>query len=240
MGMRVIFYDVTDNLRHGNTEPTADLNDLLSLSDVVSLHVPETPATSGMIGAEEIAAMRPGAYLINNSRGTVVDLDALARVLRSGHLNGAAVDVFPLEPTRPGERFQSSLQGLPNVILTPHIGGSTVEAQARIGEEVTIKLIDYSDAGSTAGAVSFPQVQLPRRAAATRYIHIHRNEPGVLGHVNRVFSRAAAQHPRTISADGRQFGYVVVETDTDQNCDAVLNELRSLDGTIRARLIRRV
>ena len=117
---------------------------------------------------------------VGGSLGTVVDLDALADALRSGHLNSAAVDVFPLEPTRPGERFQSSLQGLPNVILTPHIGGSTVEAQARIGEEVTIKLIDYSDAGSTAGAVSFPQVQLPRRAAATRYIHIHRNEPGVL------------------------------------------------------------
>ena len=238
--MRVIFYDVTDKLRHGNTEPTADLNDLLSLSDVVSLHVPETPATSGMIGAAEIAAMRPGAYLINNSRGTVVDLDALAGALRSGRLNGAAVDVFPLEPTRPGEGFQSSLQGLPNVILTPHIGGSTVEAQARIGEEVTIKLIDYSDAGSTAGAVSFPQVQLPRRAAATRYIHIHRNEPGVLGHVNRVFSEQRLNIlGQYLQTDGN-LGYVVVETDTDQNCDAVLSELRSLDGTIRARLIRRV
>jgi D-3-phosphoglycerate dehydrogenase len=240
MGMRVIYHDVTDKLRHGNTEPTGSLHELLAASDVVSLHVPETPATAGMIGAAEIAAMRPGAYLINNSRGTVVDLDALAAALRSGHLNGAAVDVFPVEPAGAAEPFRTPLQGLPNVILTPHIGGSTIEAQERIGEEVAVKLIDYSDAGATVGAVNFPQVQLPRRAAATRYIHIHRNVPGMLGRVNSVFSgRQLNIVGQYLQTDG-DLGYVVVETATDAACDAVLAELRQLDGTIRARLIRRV
>jgi D-3-phosphoglycerate dehydrogenase len=240
MGMRVIYHDVTDKLRHGNTEPAGSLHDLLAASDVVSLHVPETPATAGMIGAAEIAAMRQGAYLINNSRGTVVDLDALAAALRSGHLNGAAVDVFPVEPTGAAEPFHTPLQGLPNVILTPHIGGSTIEAQERIGEEVAVKLIDYSDAGATVGAVNFPQVQLPRRPAATRYIHIHRNVPGMLGRVNSVFSsRQLNIVGQYLQTDG-DLGYVVVETATDSDCDAVLTELRLLDGTIRARLIRRV
>ena len=188
MGMRVVYYDVIDKLRHGNTEPTGSLHDLLRESDVVSLHVPETAETAGMIGAAQLAAMKPGAYLINNSRGTVVDLDALRDALVSGHLMGAAVDVFPVEPAGAAEPFVTPLQGLPNVILTPHVGGSTVEAQERIGAEVAHKLIDYSDAGSTLGAVNFPQVQLPSRARTTRYIHIHRNVPGMLGRVNGVFS----------------------------------------------------
>ena len=146
MGMRVIFYDHTDKLRHGNTEPTASLRELLAQSDIVSLHVPETSATHGMIGSGEIAMMKSGAYLINNSRGTVVDLDALAAALREGRLRGAAIDVFPVEPGSNAERFVSPLQGLENVILTPHIGGSTEEAQERIGEEVARKLIEYSEA----------------------------------------------------------------------------------------------
>jgi D-3-phosphoglycerate dehydrogenase / 2-oxoglutarate reductase len=240
MGMRVIYYDLSDKLRHGNTEPVPTLTDLLAQSDVVSLHVPETPATAGMIGAAEIAAMRRGAYLINNSRGTVVDLDALAAGLRSGHLYGAAVDVFPVEPASAGEAFVSPLQGLPNVILTPHIGGSTGEAQERIGSEVAHKLIEYSDAGSTVGAVNFPQVQLPLRPAATRYVHVHHNVPGMLGRVNSVFSgrglNIAGQYLQT---DGN-LGYVVVETQSEQGCDDVLAELRGLDGTIRARLIRQL
>ena len=240
MGMRVIYYDVIDKLRHGNTEPVASLHELLRLSDVVSLHVPETPETAGMIGAAQIAAMRPGAYLINNSRGTVVDLDALRNALRSGHLLGAAVDVFPHEPAGAAEPFVTPLQGLPNVILTPHIGGSTGEAQERIGEEVAHKLIDYSDAGSTLGAVNFPQVQLPGRAAATRYVHIHRNIPGMLGRVNGVFSsRGLNITGQYLQTDG-DIGYVVVETQSDDACEDCLGELRGLDGTIRARLIRRV
>ncbi len=240
MGMRVVYYDVIDKLRHGNTEPVGSLAELLGMSDVVSLHVPETPATAGMIGAAEIAAMKPGSYLINNSRGTVVDLEALRDALRRGHLLGAAVDVFPLEPASAAEPFVSPLQGLPNVILTPHIGGSTGEAQERIGAEVAHKLIDYSDAGSTLGAVNFPQVQLPGRAAATRYVHIHHNVPGMLGRVNGVFSsRGVNIAGQYLQTDG-DLGYVVVETQSDHGCEDCLEELRSFEGTIRARLIRRI
>ena len=238
MGMRVIYFDVADKLRHGNTEPVGSLMELLRLSDVVSLHVPETAATLNMMGAAQFSAMRPGSYLINNSRGSVVDLAALAAFLRSGHLNGAAVDVFPVEPAGAAERFHTPLQGLANVILTPHIGGSTVEAQERIGLEVAHKLIDYSDAGSTMGAVNFPQVQLPPRPGATRYVHIHHNVPGMLGRVNAVFSsRALNISGQYLQTDG-ELGYVVVEIETTQGCDEVLGELRALEGTIRARLIR--
>jgi D-3-phosphoglycerate dehydrogenase len=238
MGMRVIFYDHTDKLRHGNTEPTESLQALLSQSDVVSLHVPETPATHGMIGAAEIAAMKKGAFLINNSRGTVVDLDALAEALKDGHLRGAAIDVFPVEPASNKEPFHSPLQALDNVILTPHIGASTQEAQERIGEEVAKKLVDFSDVGSTVGAVNFPQVQLPRRPAGTRYIHIHQNVPGMLGRLNQAFSNRGlnitAQHLQT---DG-ELGYVVIEAEGDpRQSQGALEEIRSMEGTIRARLL---
>ena len=238
MGMRVIFHDLTDRLRHGNTEPVDSLNALLSQSDVVSLHVPETASTHNMIGEAEIRAMKPGSYLINNSRGTVVDLDALAAALKDGHLRGAAVDVFPVEPKSNQDRFVSPLQGLENVILTPHIGGSTEEAQERIGAEVARKLVDYSDIGSTVGAVNFPQVQLPARPTGLRFIHVQRNLPGMLGRLNDTFARKqiniAAQFYQT---DG-EVGYVVVETDaTDVDPEALLEELRAIDGTIRARLL---
>ena len=238
MGMRVIFYDHTDKLRHGNTEPTESLGDLLAQADVVSLHVPETDATANMIGAGEIAQMKRGAYLINNARGTVVDLDALAAALASGHLAGAAVDVFPKEPGSNAERFVSPLQGLPNVILTPHIGGSTQEAQERIGSEVARKLVDYSDIGSTVGAVNFPQVQLPARPTGTRFIHVQRNLPGMLGRLNDVFARSginiAAQFYQT---DG-EVGYVVLETDAGTaDAEALLEQIRAVEGTIRARLL---
>ncbi len=240
MGMRVIYYDVIDKLRHGNTEPMTSLDELLGLSDVVSLHVPETPATAGMIGTSQIAAMKRGAFLINNSRGTVVDLHALRDALRDGHLLGAAVDVFPKEPAGAAEPFVSPLQGLPNVILTPHIGGSTGEAQERIGAEVAHKLLDYSDAGSTLGAVNFPQVQLPPRPSATRYIHIHRNVPGMLERVNAVFSsRKINIAGQNLQTDGN-LGCVMVETQSEAGCEECLDELRGLQGTIRARLIRRV
>ena len=240
MGMRVLYFDVVDKLRHGNTEPVGSLDELLRASDVVSLHVPETPETANMIGAAQLAAMRPGSFLINNSRGTVVDLDALRTALVSNHLLGAAVDVFPVEPAGAAEPFVSPLQGLPNVILTPHIGGSTGEAQDRIGQEVAHKLIDYSDAASTLGAVNFPQVQLPTRALATRYVHIHRNVPGMLGRVNGVFSsRALNITGQYLQTDG-DLGYVVVETQSATACDECLAELRGLEGTIRARLIRQV
>jgi D-3-phosphoglycerate dehydrogenase len=191
-----------------------------------------------MIGAAEIRAMKPGSFLINNARGTVVDLEALAAALRDGHLKGAAVDVFPAEPGSNAEAFVSPLQGLENVILTPHIGGSTEEAQERIGSEVARKLLDYSDIGSTVGAVNFPQVQLPARPTGTRFIHVQRNLPGMLGRLNGVFSRGqvniAAQFYQT---DG-EVGYVVLETDaTDADAEALLAEIRAIPGTIRARLL---
>lgn len=239
MGMRVIFYDHTDRLRHGNTEPVDSLDTLLATADIVSLHVPETPQTAGMIGAEQIARMKPGAYLINNARGTVLDLDALAVALKEGRLAGAAVDVFPVEPASNAERFVSPLQGLANVILTPHVGGSTEEAQERIGAEVARKLIDYSDVGSTVGAVNFPQVQIPARASGTRFIHVQRNVPGMLRRLNDVFANRqvniAAQNYHT---DG-EVGYAVIEADGLSSADArdVLREIRALDGTIRARLL---
>ncbi len=239
MGMRVIYYDHTDRLRHGNTEPVDSLDTLLAGADIVSLHVPETPQTAGMIGAAQIARMKPGAYLINNSRGTVVDLDALAAALREDRLAGAAVDVFPVEPASNAERFVSPLQGCANVILTPHIGGSTEEAQERIGAEVARKLVDYSDVGSTVGAVNFPQVQIPARAVGTRFIHVQRNVPGMLRRLNDVFAdrqvNIAAQNYHT---DG-EVGYVVIEADGVTSAEAreILREIRALDGTIRARLL---
>jgi D-3-phosphoglycerate dehydrogenase / 2-oxoglutarate reductase len=237
-GMKVIYYDHTDKLRHGNTEPVETLQELLAQSDIVSLHVPETPATQGMIGREEIAAMKRGAYLINNSRGTVVDLDALAEALRENRLAGAAVDVFPVEPGSAGERFSSPLQGFDNVILTPHIGGSTEEAQERIGSEVARKLVDYSDVGATMGAVNFPQVQLPARPMGTRFIQVQRNLPGMLGQLNEVLARhsinIAAQY---YEAQG-DIGYVVLDADASTaDSRKVLADIRALEGTIRARLL---
>jgi D-3-phosphoglycerate dehydrogenase len=238
LGMRVIFYDHTDKLRHGNTEPVGSLRELLAQSDVVTMHVPETPATHGMIGRDEIAAMKPGAYFINNSRGTVVDLDALAEALRDGRLRGAAVDVFPVEPSSNAERFVSPLQGLENVLLTPHIGGSTEEAQERIGAEVARKLIDYSDTGSTMGAVNFPQVQLLARPLGTRFIQVQRNLPGMLGRLNEVLARHAVNIAAQYYETFQDVGYVVLDADTSAaDSQGVLADIRALEGTIRARLL---
>ena len=238
MGMRVIFVDRTDKLRHGNTEPVDKLDDLLAQSDVVSLHVPETPETAGMIGERELRLMKPGSFLINNSRGTVVDLEALARALRDQHIAGAAVDVFPVEPSSNSDRFNSPLQGLGNVILTPHIGGSTEEAQERIGGEVARKLVDYYVTGSTMGAVNFPEVQLHLRPTGARFSHVHRNVPGMLRRLNEVFLQRdiniAAQYLET---DG-DIGYVVLDADlAGQDSAALLAQIRALDGTIGARLV---
>jgi D-3-phosphoglycerate dehydrogenase len=238
MGMKVIYFDQTDKLRHGNTEPVESLQDLLAGSDVVSLHVPETLETSGMIGQSELRLMKRGACLINNSRGTVVDVDALAEALRDGHLAGAALDVFPVEPSSNSDRFQSPLQGLKNVILTPHIGGSTEEAQDRIGKEVARKMLDYITTGSTMGAVNFPQVHLQKRQQGTRFSHVHRNVPGMLRRLNEVFLERdiniIAQYLETDS----EIGYVVLDVDVHgEESHGVLGDIGSLDGTIRARLV---
>ena len=240
LGMRVIFYDHTDKLRHGNVEPTETLVELLERSDVISLHVPETPSTQGMIGADQIAAMKSGSFLINNSRGTVVDLAALSAALKSGHLGGAAIDVFPVEPSSNKDRFISPLQGLDNVILTPHVGGSTEEAQERIGAEVARKFVEYSDVGSTTGAVNFPQVQLSPRPAGTRFIQVQRNLPGELGRLNEIF----AQHKVNIAAQSYQtdgdLGYVVLDAEGKvDDASEILTRIRGLSGTIRARILHR-
>ncbi|WBV43473.1 phosphoglycerate dehydrogenase [Pseudoroseomonas cervicalis] len=236
-GMRVIYYDTVPKLPHGNAVAAASLHDLLGAADVVSLHVPETTETAGMIGAAEIAAMRAGAILINNARGRVVDLDAVAGALRSGHLLGAAADVFPDEPKRNGERFVTPLQGLPNVILTPHIGGSTEEAQDRIGEETARKLADYSDTGATLGAVNFPEVTLPARPNGTRYMHVHRNVPGVLAAMNEVFSRFSLNIGAQYLQTDPEIGYVVVDAENVSDPEGVLAALRQIPGTLRARLL---
>jgi D-3-phosphoglycerate dehydrogenase len=238
MGMRVIFFDITDKLRHGNTEPCGTLEELLAQSDVVSLHVPETPQTKNMMGEAQFKAMKPGAFFINNARGTVVDIEALARALKDKHLRGAAIDVFPREPAGNAEKFVSPLQELENVILTPHIGGSTEEAQERIGAEVARKLIDYSDIGSTLGAVNFPQVQLPPRPNGTRYMHVHRNVPGMMMKLNDIFSRRGMNIASQFLQTDGEVGYVVIEADgTREDCEQVLEEIRHLDGTLRARII---
>jgi D-3-phosphoglycerate dehydrogenase / 2-oxoglutarate reductase len=238
MGMRVVYHDQTDKLRHGNTEPTASLDELLGIADVVSLHVPETPQTANMIDAAAIAKMKTGAILINNARGTVVDLDALAAALKSGKLRGAAVDVFPVEPGSNAEAFVTPLQGLNNVILTPHVGGSTEEAQERIGLEVAKKLVDYSDVGHTVGAVNFPAVLLPTRRDGVRFIHVHRNVPGMLRGLNEAFSKVGANIVgQYLQADG-EVGYVVVDVEEgDFVPEDLLEAIRTLSGTIRARLL---
>lgn len=240
MGLRVIYYDHLDRLRHGNVEPVDTLDELLARADVVTLHVPETPATRDMIGAREIALMKPGSFLINNARGTILDLDALAAALKSGHLAGASVDVFPVEPGSNNDRFVSPLQGLDNVILTPHVGGSTEEAQERIGQEVARKLVEYADIGSTIGAVNFPQVQLVPRPAGTRFLQVHRNVPGEMRRLNEVFARHNVNIAAQTLETNACIGYVVLDADGEvPDAAAIVDEIRALPGTVRARVLFR-
>ncbi|WP_420414367.1 phosphoglycerate dehydrogenase [Roseibium sp.] len=241
MGLRVIYYDTIDKLQHGNVMPADSLDALLAESDVVSLHVPDTPDTRDMFGADQIAKMKKGAFLINNARGKVVDIDALAAALKSGHLAGAAVDVFPVEPKSNKDEFISPLRGLDNVILTPHVGGSTEEAQARIGEEVSKRLVEYSDVGSTIGAVSFPQVQLPKGTDATRFIQVHHNAPGAMRTLNDLFTRHNLNIHAQFMQSHQDIGYVVLDVDSPvQDPVKILEEIRALPNTIRARLLNRV
>jgi len=241
MGMRVIYYDLVEKLRHGNVEPVDSLDDLLARADVVSLHVPETPLTENMIAGPQLAIMKPGSFLINNARGTVVDLEALADALRSGRLAGAAVDVFPVEPSSNNEAFVAPIQNIENVILTPHIGGSTEEAQENIGAEVARKLVEYCDVGSTQGAVNFPQVQLPARPNGTRFIQMHRNIPGELGRLNEVFARHNVNIATQFLQTDARIGYVVLDADgAVPDAQSVLDDIRDLPGTIRARILNPV
>lgn len=241
MGMRVIYFDMVDKLQHGNVLPTDSLDMLLSESDVVSLHVPDTTATRNMFRAEQIARMKKGAFLINNARGKVIDIEALAEALRSGHLAGAAIDVFPVEPKSNKDEFTSPLRGLDNVILTPHVGGSTEEAQARIGEEVSKRLVEYSDVGSTIGAIEFPQVQLPKGTDATRFIQVHHNAPGAMRTLNDLFTRHDLNIHAQFMQSHQDIGYVVLDVDSPvEEPVGILEEIRALPNTIRARLLNRV
>ena len=236
LGMRVLFHDTSDVLPLGNAQPAPTLNDVLEQADVVTLHVPEAPDTKGMVGAEQLAQMKPDAVLINASRGSVVDLDALADALDNGRLAGAAVDVYPTEPKSNDDPFDSPLQRLDNALLTPHVGGSTVEAQQNIGAEVAGKLVRYSDNGSTATSVNFPEVSLPPHPTCHRILHVHRNVPGVMAAVNRVFSEQGVNVDAQFLQTRGELGYVVTDVDCETSDDA-LAALRDVEGTIRTRVL---
>ena len=236
LGMQVVFFDVVTKLALGNARQIANLNDLLAQSDVVSLHVPETQATQWMIGAAQIAAMKHGSVFINASRGSVVEIAPLADALREKKLLGAAIDVFPVEPHSNKDEFESPLRGLDNVILTPHVGGSTIEAQENIGIEVAEKLVKYSDNGTSISSVNFPEVALPAHPGKHRLLHIHRNVPGVLSEINKVFGvnhiNIASQFLQTNEA----IGYVVIDIDAAHS-DVALAKLAEVPGTIRSRVL---
>jgi D-3-phosphoglycerate dehydrogenase len=238
LGMRVIFHDIETQLALGNAAPAASLADLLSRSDIVTMHVPETPSTQWMIGAEEFAAMKKGAVFINASRGTVVVIEALAEALKSGQIGGAAVDVFPVEPKGNAEAFVSPLQNLPNVILTPHVGGSTLEAQENIGLEVAAKLVRYSDNGSTLSAVNFPEVSLPEHPNSRRLLHIHRNMPGMLMQINNLFSNEAVNIDAQFLQTAGEIGYVVIDVSANEDqAEALKDKLSAIPGTLKTRLL---
>jgi D-3-phosphoglycerate dehydrogenase len=236
LGMNVFYYDLEKKLSLGKATACGSLRELLEISDVVTLHVPETALTMNMISASEIALMKKGSLLINASRGSVVDYPALAAALRTGHLSGAAADVFPEEPASNHEPFRSVLQEFDNVILTPHIGGSTQEAQEKIGEEVAAKLIKYSDNGSTIGAVNFPQISLQPNENKQRFLHIHKNMPGLLNEVNRIFTARGINIASAYLQTDSDIGYVIIDTESDLGIN-ILEELRKIPQTIRARML---
>ncbi|PSV26557.1 MULTISPECIES: phosphoglycerate dehydrogenase [unclassified Photobacterium] len=236
LGMRVCFYDIESKLTLGNATQVASLSELLNKSDVISLHVPETPETQNIMGAEEFARMKPGSIFINAARGTVVDIDALCSALESKHIAGAAIDVFPVEPKTNNDPFESPLLQFDNVILTPHIGGSTQEAQENIGIEVAGKLVKYSDNGSTLSAVGFPEVSLPEHRGCSRLLHIHENRPGILNQITTIFASEGINIAAQFLQTGAEIGYVVIDVETERSKEA-LAKLKTIEGTIRARIL---
>ncbi len=236
MGMNVRFYDILKKLPLGVSEPVEGLSELLAWSDFVTLHVPETPLTRNMIGAAELRSMKEGACLLNLSRGTVVDIEALSEALRSGHLAGAALDVYPQEPKSNNEAFVSPLQGIPNVILTPHVGGSTLEAQKKIGIEVADALVRFSDEGSTGTSVNIPHIDLPLSEGSHRVLNIHRNEPGVLRDINRIVADMNANILAQQLGTNEQIGYLVMDVypSLSRNVKASIDEL---PANVRTRLL---
>lgn len=236
LGMRVVYQDVVDKLSMGNAVPVVELRELLEQADVVTLHVPGTRDTEGLIGAEEIARMRDGAFLINASRGSVVDIEALREALVSGKLAGAAIDVFPDEPKSKDDRFVNPLQQLPNVILTPHIGGATEEAQRNIGLEVASKLIRFTNDGSTEGAVNFPNEVLPPLRGTHRILHVHQNMPGVLRKVNGIFADAGINVDAQYLRNHGETGYLIMDLNR-MATEEMLEQLAGLPETIRLRVL---
>ncbi len=236
MGMQVIYYDIATKLPLGNAKQTPELKDLLKRSNIVTLHVPSDVTTRNMIDSDALKSMRKGSILINHSRGDVVDLKALAKALKSGKLAGAAVDVFPEEPEKTGDKFESVLQNLPNVILTPHIGGSTEEAQASIGLDVTSKLIKYLDFGTSEGSHTVPPVSLPPQAGTHRILHIHRNIPGVLGEINSRLSKRGINITGQYLKTNDEIGYVILDVESKLSKEA-FELLKDVPGTVKARMV---
>jgi D-3-phosphoglycerate dehydrogenase len=236
MGMKVYLYDIITKLPLGNAIQVPTLKELMAICDVVSLHVPETKQTANMIGAEQIAWMKKGSILINASRGSVVDIDALTAALKAGDLAGAAIDVFPVEPRSNDDEFISQLREFDNCILTPHVGGSTMEAQENIGLEVTEKLIRYSDNGSTFTSVNFPEVALPAHPDMHRILHVHKNIPGVLSEINSIFSSSNVNIRSQYLQTNEEIGYVVTDIDS-ANSKVAREKLADVKGTIRCRVL---
>lgn len=236
MGMQVFFYDVVPKLPMGNATQVSNLEQLLGMVDVVTLHVPDNATTQWMIKEKQIRAIREGGFLINYSRGKVVDIDALAAALEDGHIAGAAIDVYPKEPKSPGEEFVSPLRKFDNVILSPHIGGSTQEAQENIGGNVSEKLVRYSDTGVTLGAVNFPEVSLPSHPETHRLLHIHKNVPGVLSQINKVMSDNNINVTGQYLQTNNDVGYVVIDM-APENSHLAKEKLAEVEGTIRTRVL---
>ncbi|WP_407521582.1 phosphoglycerate dehydrogenase [Lacibacter sp. MH-610] len=236
LGMKVIYYDVVTKLPLGNAQQVRSLKDLLAQSDVVTLHVPETAQTKNLINKTTIKHFKKGAILLNYARGEVVDLDVLRKALLDGHVSGAAVDVFPWEPEKNGDRFQTPLQDLPNVILTPHIGGSTEEAQENIGEDVSNKLVQYLERGITIGSHTVPELALPQQEGTHRILHIHRNVPGVLSEINTELSKHKINILGQYLKTNEQIGYVVLDVDKALSKKAV-QLLKEVKETIKVRMV---
>jgi D-3-phosphoglycerate dehydrogenase len=236
LGMNIVYYDIEKKLTLGNSRPLSSLNELLKVSDTITVHVPLTPLTRNMISKDQIAVMKKGACLINASRGDVVDYKAIADGLRSKHLAGVAADVFPVEPSSNDKPFENDLQDFNNVILTPHIAGSTMEALANIGLEVAEKLVRYSDTGSTIGAVNFVEIALHANSSKQRFLHIHKNVPGVLGEINHYFSSRGINISAEYLQTDADLGYVILETDSELD-DSVLKDLKNIPHTIRVRIL---
>jgi len=236
MGMNVKFFDVVTKLSIGNSSQAGSLEELLASSDIVTLHVPESPTTKNMMAAEQFSQMKEGSIFINYARGTAVDIDSLCEVLSSGKLLGAAVDVFPVEPKSKDDEFISPLREFDNVILTPHVGGSTMEAQENIGAEVAEKLVKYSDNGSTITSVNFPEVSLPEHSGKHRLLHIHKNIPGVLSSINTVFSANGINISSQYLQTNDKVGYVVMDIDAEHS-ELAIEQLKKVPGTIRCRVL---